>query len=264
MAHDLTPCPRLDGSRVCMRSLGASRCHYCGRDLPMSHPTVIEDRVRPDAANAFAADAAKLFASDSIGQAVVQAAAAGKLPPPPAPLTCPLCSFEAAGGSGCLACGASFYRVVRLRDPEGQVVAAARPEVVAAARRIKRALHAEADRAAGIDTSHLGGRGPMPAARLAWFREQAGSALSLREADELIEALPELLDEVDRLRALASPAAPGDAAAPTTFALALSYDPAISPVVLEHCLACGMTLGQLPGGGRTCVRCDVDDEGTDG
>jgi len=190
--HDLTPCPRLDGSRVCMRSLGASRCHYCGRDLPMSHPTVIEDRV-----------------------------------------------------------------------PEGQVVAAPRHSVISAARRIKRALYAEADRVAGIDTSHLGGSGPMPAGRLAWFREQARSALSLREADELIEALPELLDEVDRLRALASPAAPGDAA-PTTFALALSYDPAISPVVLEHCLACGMTLGQLPGGGRTCVRCDVDDEGTDG
>lgn len=72
---------------------------------------------------------------------------------------------------------------------------------VAAARRIKRGLMAAQDKAVGIDTSHIGGGGPMPAARLAWFREQAGRALSLREADELIEALPELLDEIDRLRA---------------------------------------------------------------
>jgi hypothetical protein len=170
----------------CKPALFGPTCIFCHRVLDKS-PAYI------------ATLAAEMLASDSIAQDALQAAADGKLQPPPAPLTCPLCSFAAAGDSGCPACGASFYRVVRLRDPEGQVVAAARPEVVAAARRIKRALLAEADRAAGIDTSTP----QRPLARLDEVRAELDGELSMSQAERLLrEDLPPLLAVLARVREL--------------------------------------------------------------
>lgn len=118
----------------------------------------------------------------------------GKLPPPPEAMRCPLCTFEGACDSGCPACGVRFYRVVTLREPEGQrVVAAPRPSVIAAARRIKRALHAEADRVAGIDT------------RLRRPRVEGLPALQAQLAvrhDLPMRVVADILDEVEPMLAL--------------------------------------------------------------
>lgn len=57
-----------------------------------------------------------------------------------------------------------------------------------------REFHVPMQRAA-----ELGLAPPMKPERLRWFREQATAALSMQQLDELVEALPELLGELDRL-----------------------------------------------------------------
>lgn len=127
-------------------------------------------------------------------------------------LTCPLCGFPSACES-CPSCGSRFYRVVTLRDPEGRAVATAplRPEVVAAARRIKRALHAEADRAAGIDTRL---RRPLVDSLPALLASLASRHdLPMRVVADLLDEVVPMLDLLARVRELVDAAKDGSAMA---------------------------------------------------
>lgn len=101
------------------------------------------------------------------------------------------CGAALAGGD-CIAnpaTGRCFYCDRELRpDPR-----------IAAARRIKRALLAEADRIAGVDTS----KPPRPLARLDEVRAELDGSLSMTQAERLLrEDLPPLLDLLARVRAV--------------------------------------------------------------
>lgn len=156
-------------------------------------------------------EAMRLLAADPIAQAALQAAAEGKLPPPPEALTCPLCSFEGAADGGCPACGARFYRLVSLRDREGQVVATPplRPEVVEACKRIKRATLALADRYAGIDTRL---RRPLVDSLPALQAQLASRHdLPMRVVADMLDEVVPMLELLARVRAVVDAANGGSA-----------------------------------------------------
>jgi hypothetical protein len=148
-----------------VRSFTDSICVTCRRDLSLTHPTSIEQ-------------AGELFGTPP--------------PPPPASVTCPQCRFEGARessvvpGMSCPACGAVF-RVVTPR-----------PEVVAAARRIRNAQHADAERAAGIDSSR---QRPL-VARLDGLQAQLAvhHSLPLRVIEDVLDEVEPMLDLLARVR----------------------------------------------------------------